>query len=112
MSCFTTAADTYGALAVAWILPTADAAERALCASAHSFRPLTWAAWPVCVSTFFLTADAGDSVRVSTFFGMCVFLLDVFFDREIVGEILVVKKAVGNGVDVVGCGFVGIILIL
>ena len=26
MSCFTTASDTYGALAVAWILSTADAA--------------------------------------------------------------------------------------
>lgn len=80
MSCFTTAADRDAALAVAWILPTADAAGL-------------------------------PRVR-QHIFGMCVFLLDVFFDREIVGEILVVKKAVGNGVDVVGCGFVGIILIL
>ena len=97
MSCFTTASDTYGALAVAWILPTADAARRSRVAQHVFFKRLT---------------RAGDSVRVSTFFGMCVFLLDVFFDREIVGEILVVKKAVGNGVDVVGCGFVGIILLL
>ena len=96
MSCFTTASDTYGALAVGWILPTADAARRSRVAQHVFFRRLT---------------RAGDSVRVSTF-SLCVFLLDVFFDREIVGEILVVKKAVGNGVDVVGCGFVGIILLL